>query len=85
MPFVYIKPEKGTGIKPKSIPNSIKKKRINFRLRKIISPKAPIMVLNEMVGAVSYQFVDNPPMPMMNPMMAGHLFTAQCSVRFRKS
>jgi hypothetical protein len=46
-------------------------------------PKSPIMVLNEMVGAVNYTFSDtHPPMPMMNmncpPMQ---LFTATCMVR----
>ncbi len=58
----------------------MKKKRINFRLRKVIVPKSPIMVLNEMVGPVIYTFVDgHPPMPMMNcpPMQ---LFTATCTV-----
>ena len=66
--------------RPKSISNAVKKKRINFRLRKLIVPKAPLMVLNEMVGAVNYQFVDNPPMPMMNPAMQMQMYTAQCWV-----
>ena len=69
-----------TANRPKSISNAVKRKRINFRLRKMIVPKAPLMVLNEMVGAVNYQFVDNPPMPMMNPGMQMQMYTAQCWV-----
>ena len=65
----------------KPIPNSIKKKRTNYRLRKVIVPKAPLMVLNEMVGSVNYSFLNTPPIPNnignMQPMQ---LFTAQCVV-----
>lgn len=43
-----------------------------------MTPKSPLMVLNEMVGSVTYNFVDNPQVP-MNPGMP-HLFTAQCNV-----
>ena len=59
----------------------MKRKRVNYRLRKLISPKAPIQVLNEMIGAVHYNFVDNPPMPphMMEQMQC-NLYTAQCIV-----
>lgn len=66
--------------KTKPIPNSVKKKRTNFRLRKVIVPKAPLMVLNEMVGSVNYTFLNTPPIPntMGTPPM--HLFTAQCVV-----
>lgn len=69
----------------KPLPNAVKKKRFNFRLRKMIAPKAPVTVLNEMVGAVQFTFVDNPPLPphmMMGPMGGPpcQLFTAQCSV-----
>jgi hypothetical protein len=60
------------------VPNATKKKRINFRLRKLISPKAPVMVLNEMVGSVSYNFVDPPPMVVSIP---GNVFMAQCEVK----
>jgi hypothetical protein len=62
----------------KPLPAAVRKKRINFRLRKILTPKSPLMVLNEMVGSVTYNFVDNPQVP-MNPGMP-HLFTAQCNV-----
>lgn len=71
-----------TVAKAKPIPNSIKKKRTNFRLRKVIVPKAPLMVLNEMIGSVNYNFIDAPP-PMPNGMGIQppmHLFTAQCVV-----
>jgi len=68
-------------VKAKPIPNAIKKKRNNFRLRKLIVPKAPLMVLNEMVGQVSYTFVDNPPdvMAQVRPGMPP-LFTAKCQL-----
>ena len=60
----------------------MKRKRINFRLRKVIVPKSPIMVLNEMVGAVNYNFVDtHPPMPMHPGQPPMQLFTATCTVR----
>ena len=68
----------------------MKRKRVNFRLRKIIVPKAPIMVLNEMVGAVGYMFAEAPNAPRMM-MMHGpggqpfKLFTAQCMVRVKFS
>jgi len=63
------------------VPNSVKRKRINFRLRKVIVPKSPIMVLNEMVGAVNYNFVDtHPPMPNMPNQPPMQLFTAACTV-----
>lgn len=74
--------QKFAGIaKAKPIPNSIKKKRNNFRLRKLIVPKAPLMVLNEMVGQVNYTFVDNPPevMAQMRPGLPP-LFTAKCQL-----
>lgn len=74
-------------VKARPIPNAIKKKRSNFRLRKMIVPKAPLCVLNEMVGQVNYTFVDTHPgavaqanahlrpgMPKME------LFTAQCEL-----
>merc|ERR1711862_96096 len=74
-------PKKFGGVaKMKPIPAAIKKKRINFRLKKILAPKSPLMILNEMVGAVNYSFVDTPA-PMMPPGPGmPHLFTAQCTV-----
>jgi len=50
----------------------------NFRLRKILTPKSPLMVLNEIVGGVNYTFVDTPT-SMLTPGIP-HLFTAQCAV-----
>ena len=48
----------------------------------MIVPKSPIMVLNEMVGAVNYNFVDtHPPMPMQPGQPPMQLFTATCNVR----
>ena len=66
--------------KSKPIPNSVKKKRSNFRLRKVIVPKAPLMVLNEMVGSVNYTFLNTPPIPNSIGTAAVQLFTAQCVV-----
>merc|ERR1712109_345625 len=60
-------------------PAAIRKKRINFRLRKLLSPKSPLMVVNEMVGSVSYNFIDAPAGGGMAPGIP-HLFTAQCVV-----
>ncbi len=63
------------------MPASIKKKRVNYRLRKLIAPKSPVQILNEIVGAVHYDFVDNPPMPEhMLEQMNYRLYTAQCTV-----
>ena len=79
-------PKKFGGVaKMKPIPAAIKKKRINFRLKKILAPKSPLMILNEMVGAVNYSFVDTPaPMIPPGPGMP-HLFTAQCTVMILRS
>jgi hypothetical protein len=43
----------------------------------MITPKAPVMVLNEMVGSVSYSFVEPPTMPGSVPT---NIFMAQCEV-----
>jgi len=73
-------PKKFGGIaKSKPLPAAIRKKRINFRLRKLLSPKSPLMVVNEMVGSVSYNFIDAPAGGGMAPGIP-HLFTAQCVV-----
>ena len=44
-----------------------------------MSPKSPLMVVNEMVGSVSYNFIDAPAGGGMAPGIP-HLFTAQCVV-----
>lgn len=81
-------------VKQRPIPNAIKKKRSNFRLRKMLVPKAPLCVLNEMVGQVpslpnqvQYTFVDTHPGAVaqanshMRPGMPKmELFTAQCTL-----
>jgi len=73
-------PKKFGGIaKSKPLPAAIRKKRINFRLRKLLSPKSPLMVVNEMVGSVTYNFIDAPAGGGMAPGIP-HLFTAQCVV-----
>merc|ERR1711963_471808 len=64
--------------KQKPVSAAIRKKRMNFRLRKILTPKSPLMVLNEIVGGVNYTFVDTPSQ-MMTPGIP-HLFTAQCEI-----
>jgi len=43
----------------------------------MITPKAPVMVLNEMVGAVSYTFVNAPQGAMHIP---PGMFVSQCEV-----
>ncbi len=77
-------PRKWGQAKFKAIPAAVKRKRVNYRLRKLIAPKAPLQVLNEMVGAVSYSFVDNPqggfPPGMAEHMQFHSLYTAQCVV-----
>ena len=66
---------------------AIKKKRSNFRLRKQLVPKAPLCVLNEMVGQVSYTFVETNPLHVQQAnahvrpgMPKMELFTAQCEI-----
>jgi len=45
------------------VPKEIQKRRRNFRLKKMIAPKAPVMILHEMLGsAVTYEVAD-PIMP----------------------
>ena len=68
--------------KPKPVSAAVRKKRMNFRLRKILTPKSPLMVLNEIVGGVNYTFVDTPS-TMLTPGIP-HLFTAQCEVSVAK-
>ena len=66
--------------KPKPVSAAVRKRRMNFRLRKVLTPKSPLMVLNEIVGGVTYDFVDNPPQMMTPGIPQPHLFTAQCTV-----
>ena len=64
----------------KPVSAAVRKKRINFRLRKILTPKSPLMVLNEMAGSVNYNFVETPLKVSMTTPGIPHLFTAQCTV-----
>jgi len=53
----------------KKIPKDVQKRRRNYRLKKMLTPKAPIMVLHELLGqaSVNYETVDpeQPPMRSM--------------------
>jgi len=74
----FFKGKFGGVSKPKPVSAAVRKKRMNFRLRKILTPKSPLMVLNEIVGGVNYTFVDTPSNMMTQAIP--HLFTAQCEV-----
>jgi len=74
----FFKGKFGGVSKPKPVSAAVRKKRMNFRLRKILTPKSPLMVLNEIVGGVNYTFVDTPS-TMLTPGIP-HLFTAQCEI-----
>jgi len=45
----FFKGKFGGVSKPKPVSAAVRKKRMNFRLRKILTPKSPLMVLNEIV------------------------------------
>lgn len=65
------------GIK-KKIPKATLKKRHNYRLRKLVAPKAPLTVLNELLGTqepVTYTFQDSGPHEHVP-----HMFTALTTV-----
>lgn len=52
------------------VPKDVQKRRRNFRLKKMIAPKAPVMILHEMLGNVQYDVAEplqhgNPNIPMM--------------------
>jgi len=40
----------------KKIPKEVQKRRRNYRLKKMLTPKAPIMVLHELLGQTSVQY-----------------------------
>ena len=43
----------------KKVPKDVQKRRRNFRLKKLIVPKAPVMILHELLGAtVQYEVAD---------------------------
>jgi len=74
----FFKGKFGGVTKPKPVSAAVRRKRMNFRLRKVLTPKSPLMVLNEIVGGVNYTFVDTPS-TMLTPGIP-HLFTAQCEI-----
>ncbi|XP_059090473.1 uncharacterized protein LOC131886224 isoform X1 [Tigriopus californicus] len=63
--------------KAKAVPGSIKRKRANYRLRKLIAPKSPILLLNEMIGTTPFTFEEGPIMGGPTPV---RLVTAHCEV-----
>jgi len=52
----------------KKIPKEVQKRRRNYRLKKMLTPKAPIMVLHELLGqsSVQYEMSEPAPAPMRN-------------------
>jgi len=50
----------------KKIPKDVQKRRRNYRLKKILTPKAPIMVLHELLGqnSVNYEILEPTHVPM---------------------
>ena len=63
----------------KKIPKEVQKRRRNYRLKKMLTPKAPIVVLHELLGQASVQYeVSEPVMPMRAHSMPGvPLYTAR--------
>ena len=56
-------PQKIRDGKISKVPKEVQKRRRNFRLKKMIAPKAPVMILHEMLGSsVTYEVAD-PIMP----------------------
>ena len=56
-------PQKIRDGKISKVPKEVQKRRRNFRLKKLIAPKAPVMILHKMLGsAVTYEVAD-PIMP----------------------
>lgn len=54
----------------KKIPKEVQKRRRNYRLKKMLTPKAPIMVLHELLGQTSVQYeVSDPVLPVMGQRM----------------
>lgn len=59
----------------KKIPKEVQKRRRNYRLKKMLTPKAPIMVLHELLGQTSVHYDVSEPLPRQTPMPA--LYTAK--------
>jgi len=60
----------------RKLPKDVLKRRKNFRLKKLIVPKAPVMILHELVGSSTVQFDVTDPVPPHMPNMP-MLFTAK--------
>jgi len=60
----------------KKIPKEVQKRRRNYRLKKMLTPKAPIMVLHELLGQTSVQYEVAEPASPRVPNMAA-LYTAK--------
>jgi len=60
----------------KKVPKDVQKRRRNYRLKKMLTPKAPIMVLHELLGqsSVNYEMIE-PGQPAMRNMP--QLYTAK--------
>ena len=61
----------------KKVPKDVQKRRRNYRLKKMLAPKAPIMVLHELLGhqSVNYELLEpGPPAGMRN---MPHMYTAR--------
>jgi len=60
----------------KKVPKDVQKRRRNYRLKKMLTPKAPIMVLHELLGqsSVNYEIIE-PGQPAMRNMP--QLYTAK--------
>eukprot|EP00092_Neocalanus_flemingeri_P004309 GFUD01004632.1.p1 GENE.GFUD01004632.1~~GFUD01004632.1.p1 ORF type:complete len:362 (+),score=115.41 GFUD01004632.1:180-1265(+) len=60
----------------KKVPKDVQKRRRNYRLKKMLTPKAPIMVLHELLGqsSVNYEMIE-PGQPTMRNMP--QLYTAK--------
>merc|ERR1712083_960170 len=82
-PAVQETPEVAQPLK-KKVPKAVQKKRNNYRLRRLVAPKAPLTVLNELIGTtepVTYTFLD---VEGVAPNMPQHMFTAMATVHGEK-
>merc|ERR1712226_576827 len=58
------------------IPKEVQKRRRNYRLKKMLTPKAPIMVLHELLGQTSVQYEVTEPATKREPNIPA-LYTAK--------
>ena len=50
----------------KKLPKDVLKRRRNFRLKKMVVPKAPVMILHELIGTIQYEISDPIAPPVKN-------------------